>query len=269
VSIEGGHFEWRRDGGSWSSAQAIVDSFTLSDGLSITFDGGTAPSWFPGDQWSFTAEAVNGVDGIRQPTDARMQWTTSTQIDVTPTDEDVEALFIGDHTIPADATITLLGSDDNFATTPLSTIIPYNAGNIFFRVTATHAKYRLTVNKGGSIQWLWMGDPLTLAIPSGVPEIGNLTKRWRMPGLTSRKALGAQIAHSFLSEASVDALVNGLSHACQYDDQRLGIVSTKLENEASIVVYSTDTLELTEEFNYQPLTGDRYISVSLQLDPAP
>jgi hypothetical protein len=268
--VEGGKFQFRRDGGSWSADEDIVDTFALSDGLVLNFIGGAGPSWVEDDEWSFKAEAINGVGGLRQPTDARCSWHDSTVISVT-TAEDVNSVGLFDHTIPSNAVITFEGSDDNFATSPLSITLPWVAGNIYRALSSTvsYAKYRLSIDKGGSIQWLWIGEPLELKIPSGIPEIGNLTKRWRMPGLVSRRALGAQITHSFVAQPSIDDLLDGLSHACQYDDQRLGIVPNPAEPEAGIVTYATDTLELTEEFNFQPTTGPRYVSVSLQLDAVP
>ena len=108
-SIEGGHFQWQQDGGGWSSSTVIASTVSLIDGLSVNFTGGAAPSWVDSDQWSLTAEATNGVDGIRQPTDARMQWTGSTEIIIDPgATLPIDGIFLGDHTIPSNATITLL-----------------------------------------------------------------------------------------------------------------------------------------------------------------
>lgn len=270
-SIEGGHFEWRQDGGSWSSSTAIADTVSLVDGLSANFSGGAAPSWVDNDQWSFKAEAINGVDGVRQPTDARLSWTGSTTIIVDPGESDpIDGILIADHTIPSDATITLLGSDDNFSTTPFSQVLTWRATHIFMALMATRAKYKLTVNRTGSIQWLWLGGALQPKIRTGLAELGVLTKRWRMPSLVSRRALGAQISHSFVSQDSIDDFVNALSWACENDDQRLAIVPNDTLSEVGMVQYATDTLELNDEFSFQPSDASNFlVSLSLQLDPIP
>jgi hypothetical protein len=269
--IEGGHFEWRRDGGSWSSAIAIASAVVLADGLSVNFAGGNAPSWVVNDQWSFTAEAVNGVDGLRQPTDARCQWAGSTTIVVDPGATDsISGILIADHTIDPTATITLQGSDDNFATTPFSQVIPWKLTHINVPLTgAKRAKYRLTVNKAGSIQWLHLGDPFQGAVNSGAIDAGKLIKRRRMPSIVSRRSLHAQIEHAMMSQASADALDAMLSHACEFDDGRIAIVPNDADDDVGIVKFAAGTLEMNDVLAYQSSAAVRLISVSLTLEATP
>jgi hypothetical protein len=275
--IEGGHFKLSFDGGiSWSSATVIADTVDLTAfdaslaGVIANFTGGVAPSWKTNDRWTFLLEAVNGVDGLRQPTDARTAWTGSTAIVITPgATKPADCVLIGDHTIPSDATITLLGSDDNFSTTPFSQIIPWQQTHIYLPLTnCNRAKYKVTVDKGGDLSWLWLGNGLDLKLPNGVVELGRLTKRYRMPSQIATKSLSGNVEHSGLTQASVTDLVTGLAHACQFDDQRLGIVPNENETEIGIVAFAADSLDVTDDplLQFQPRdTKYRLLSVTLQL----
>lgn len=270
-SVEGGQFQWRRDGGSWSESIDIADT-ALADGLTAKFQPGAAPSWKNADTWTFRAEAVNGVDGVRQPTDARLAWTGSTTIDVTPASAAaISCLLIGDHTIPADATITLTGSNDNFATTVLTQAIAWSATHIFALVTSNCARYRIAINRAGSASWLYLGDPAGITSPTGRNELGKLTKRVRLPGLTARRALGATIAHEALPQSSVDALLAMLSYACEFDERRFAIVPNDAEpGEVGLVEFDDASLELGDVMDFQPRdVGVRLTSLSMTLTPTP
>lgn len=271
--IEGGHAKSRKNGGTWSSPFPIADTVVLGDGLSIAFAGGVAPSWVATDTWSFIAKAKNGVDNARQPTDARIAWTGSTTITVAPTaPEEIDCMLLADHTIPSDVIIHLQGSDDDFGTVPLNQVVPWTDRHIYIRLpaAATRAKYRVTIDKGGSANWLFIGDGLDPKLPNGVVDLGVLTKRKRMPSLTSRAALGAEVAHTCLSQASAAAINAGISHACQYDDKRLAIVPNDYEpGEIGLVEYATDTLEFTDaRQGFQPRDpAQRLIAVTLTFNP--
>jgi hypothetical protein len=269
-SVEGGQFRWRINGGAWTSNVQIAPTVSLTAGLSAVFTGGAAPSWSIGDAWQFRARALSGADNLRQPTDARARWTTSTSITITPTDTEVAAVFIAEHTIPDSATITLQGSNDGFSTTPLSVAIPWRAQNIYAEVDGDYAAYRLTINASGSIQWLWLGAPLTLSTPKGARELGRLTKRFRLPSFAARAGQGATVAHSALTQASVDALLAMLQHAGANDRRRFGIVGNPVEGDAAIVTYTEDSLEVDDELGFQPRnTGRRWMRLSLDLEPIP
>lgn len=121
------------------------------------------------------------------------------------------------------------------------------------------------------MQWLYLGEPASITTPNGRNELGKLTKRRRLPGLTVRGALGATIAHEALPQSSVDALLDMLSHACQFDGRLFAIVPNDNEpDEIGLVEYADDTLELTDAMDYQPRSvGRRLTSLSMTLAPAP
>lgn len=272
-TVEGGRFKFRKDGGSWSANTSIQPTVSLSDGLSGVFQSGAAPSWITGDKWTFTAEAINGPDQLRQPTDSRAAWVNSTVLTITPSaSASASAILLCDHTIPSNAVIVLQGSNDNFATTPLNLTLTWRSDSIYATFTqASYAKYRITCDKGGTAQWPWLGDGLELKIPGGITELGKLKKKLRFPGLVARRALGVTVDHEALTKDSIDSLLDMLSHACEYDDRRIAIIPNDAEpDEVSLVQYSSDSLDIEDILDFQPRDHAYQLSkVSLTLEPTP
>ncbi len=268
-SVEAARFRYRRDGGEWSSAANIAPTVALSDGLTATFTPSTAPNWVPGDRWTFAAEAINGPDKMRRPTAGAYRWDSATVIEISAGDT-VGGIALLDHTIQAGATITIEGSDNGFATTPLNEAITWRAGNIWHPVDAAFAEYRITINGGGSIGWLYIGDPLQMQVRTGAVEMGKIVKRQRLPSPVTRSGLGVQVEHEALTQASVDALIAALEHACEYDERRIGIVPNDAEAVAATVIYGAGTLEIDDELGFGPRdTANRLQSVTLELEAAP
>lgn len=267
-SIEGGRFKWRQNGGSWSSPVDIADTL-LVDGLTVNFTGGAAPSWVAGDRWSFAAEATYGVDNLRTPVDGEFEWTGSTTITVTPNDGGIVGIAIMNHQIPSDATITLQGSDDDFSTTPLSQAIQWRAGDIWLAVTADRAKYRLQIDRGGSIRWLYLGESTQPEMVKGGIERGTVTKRRRPPGVGQRAGMSADVEHTALSQDGVDALLAMVDHACSNDDRLIAFVPNDARQEVFSVRVPADPIDITDELGYQPDDiGDSLQACTIRLEAA-
>lgn len=268
-SVESGQWRWRRDGGAWEPLADIGDG-TLPDGLAAVFAGGTAPSWVAGDRWTFRAEAVNGPDALAAPDEARCTWDDATDITIAPsTPGDVTGILIAEHTLPPDAVITLLASDDDFATASLSVTIPWRAGTIWQALDGGHyAAYRLRVSRAGSARWLWLGNPLVLAIRGGNAELGVLTKRWRLPSLGKMLGLGGNVVHTALTQVAVDDLLGALAAACADDAGRFGVAPHDVGADAALVQYADDSLEVNDEFGHQGDAEDRLLSVTLSVEAA-
>lgn len=274
-NVEGGHFRWRKNGGAWSASKDIGTLLLESspgagddEGISLTFTGGVAPSWVTGDTWSFTAEATSGAEQLRQPTDARCAWTGSTVIDVTPiAPSAITGVMIGGHSIPSDAVIRLQGSDDNFATTPVNEVVPWASDCIWHAHAGTRARWRVTVDKGGSCNWIWLGTAMQPKILGGPAESGTLSRRVRLPGVGRRLGFGGQVEHSALTKDAVDDVLEMLAHACTYDDRRFGF---EVGGQAGIVAYQDESLEVADLFGFQPTDTGRWLqTVRLELEPIP
>lgn len=270
--LEGGQFRWRKDAGAWSAATQIAATVALSDGLSAAFVPGAAPSFVAGDSYAFSAEAINGPEQLRSPVDGRCEWQTSTVITIDPgSSEPLRDLCIMDHAIPSTASILLEGSDDNFATSPLSQSITWNATHIAHVLGAqvAYAKYRLTIDDAGSIGWLWAGVPLQAEIEGGKVEHGFVTMRRRLAGVSNRKARGFSVRHELLTYESAELIAAAFDWAAEYDQGRLGVmVSEARPTEAQMVTLDGDTIEIEDALGYQPTDNGRlYQTLTLELQP--
>jgi hypothetical protein len=266
-TVEGSRAQWRINGGSWSAPIEAAGSVALTAGLSAVFTPGVAPSWVALDRWSFLAEAINGPARALQPTDDALSWTGSTAITITPAAGPVEGLLIADHRIPADATIELQGSDDAFATVLSTQTIDWRARHIWIPIESPRLAYRLLVNRGGSIRWLWVGDALQPSIPTGRPELGALVRRYQLPGIGRRLASGGTVRHEALTQAAVDDLVDALGWACEQDRRLIGILIS--DTEAAIVRVPDDPIEVEDLFTHQPTDiNARRLTVSVDLEAA-
>jgi len=268
-SVEGGKFHWRQNGGAWSADTDIDSTVSLASGLMANFAGGSAPSWVAGDLWSFAAEATNGVGGIRSPDDARMLWTGSTAIAITPADGAVDGIQIGDHTIPAGATITLQGSNDNFST-HTDVVLPWYAGHIWAKLDMDFAKYRLLIDKGGSIQWLFLGQTFQPTLPTNLAELGKLTARSRMPNPSRRRGIGVDVEHTALSWASAAEFNDLVLQACDEEGGRYGIALHDSLPDSAIVTTNGDTIERDDTASAGLQAADpakMLISMKMTLDP--
>ena len=269
-SLEGGHFRWRVNAGSWTEDVPIASTVALDDGLVANFSGGAAPSWAVTDAWQFRAEALNGAEQLRQPIGGRARWTSSTTISITPTDGEMQALYIADHEIPSGATIRLQGSNDAFATTSLDVVVPWAPRDIYAEVEADYTAYRLLVNTGGSIFWLWMDEPMPMGFVNNEQDLGRLVKKFRVPNRAVRAGVGVAVRHEGVTEASVQALLAMLAHAGEYDDRRFAIVLNPVERNAGIVTCDADTIDVGDFMDFQPEDPvHRYESLTLDLAAAP
>jgi len=116
--------------------------------------------------------------------------------------------------------------------------------------------------------WIWIGEGLQVTLPNGERELGRLTKRHRLPAVGRTRRQGATIEHTALAQAAVDALLDSLSHATEFDAGVLGILPNDSEPSATRVLVEADTVEVRDELDYQPRDTDRrLLAVSLDLVP--
>ena len=204
----------------------------------------------------------------RAPSDESMAWTGSTQIDITPTGSGTaDTLMLALHTIASTATVTLSGSNDNWATTAVSHAVPWAAGTMaLLFASATCTKWRLTVNESGSIGWLYLGVP-ERPIVSGTAatvEHGRWTRRARLANGQRQRAIGGQVAHSDCSASSIDDLLTAIEYAHSNDDGRIGAVSPEGEGTLATVA---DEVEISDAYGFQAPAADRRLSITMTLTP--
>jgi hypothetical protein len=273
--IEGGNARWRKDGGSWTSI-AIAPTVSISDGIALAFDGGAAPSFVAGDIFHFAAEAVNGPDNLKTLRPGALCASGApANIVVTPADAaSVSAIYIGAHTLPADAAITLQGSNaSDFSSIAWSeTITPQAGADIYREFTASPALdyFRVQITAGSfEIGWLWLGDaPIEMVTMNGYRELGVLTKRVRVATALARQALGVRIDHEAMSYGAVEQLLTVIEHAGAYEAGRVAIAcnASNEPRQNAIVRVDGESVEINDAYDFQPAdTSFRWQSVSLDL----
>lgn len=167
-TLEGGHYSWRKNGGSWSSTIAIpVGAVSVELGLSVEFKTGSAPSFVAGDVFSFQQLQPWAVSNIQAPTLAVWKWdeasaTPSLVIDLGSA-QSIPDVALALHSLPDTATITLEGGTVSGTYTWTETLL-WQEGVIAKEFaapqTARYLRLSFTGAAGGSIGWAWAGDPV-------------------------------------------------------------------------------------------------------------
>lgn len=262
-AIEGGEARWRKDGGSWTTVD-IAATVALSDGVSARFDGGVWPSFLAGDSYTIRALAINGVGSALRPDDRSLAWDTSTQIDLSPVGSGLaDVLMLAHHTIPSDATITLTGSNDAFATTALTATIPWRRDTITYLLptSTTCTAWRISINRSGSIGWLYLGSGRSLYLQTGKRELGTLRQTPALRTALRPRTVAGRIEHTACTQSSVDALMASLETALTDDAGRMGYVTAA--GEGDLVRLSGDRLEIEDAFAFQPAADRRLLSLTI------
>ena len=266
-SAEGGEARYRIDGGSWTTID-IAGTVALASGLSAVFRPGATPSFVAGDTYQLRALASNGAGRARRPDDESLTWTGSLQLDITPVSGAVDTLLIGGHTIPSTATITLTGSNDNWATVAYSQAITWRANHIGYLLAAatTCAKWRLAIDDSGSIDWLYLGVPgrPVFVGTGGIASHGKWQRTVDLANGQRRRGLGGRIAHTDITSESVEDLLVALEYAHANDDSRIGIVSPA--GEAGICTIP-EKLDIEDVYGYGPEEDRRRLSFTMDLTP--
>lgn len=266
-SAEGGEFRARINSGGWTTYD-IASSVSLGSGITAEFISGATPSWVVGDLYQLKMLATNGVGRARAPDDESMAWTGSTQIDLTPSGAGTaDTLLIAAHTIASTATVTLLGSNDNWATNAFSQVVPWAAGSMaLLFASTTCAKWRLTVNESGSADWIYLGVPERPIVQgtAATVEHGEWRRSMRLANGQRTRAIGGTVVHTDCDSESVDGLLTAFEYAHENDDSRIGAISP--EGEAVFCTVG-DVLELEDAYGFQPPAEDRRVGFSLTLTP--
>ena len=278
LAVEGGLLRWRRDGSAWTEGDIYGTSHDLGDGLTLAAQPGSAPSFLPGDSWTYRAVATHGLDRLRQPRIGRAYaWDgDATVIDVDLGGvEPVEAVLIGLHDLPESATVTIAGGDaapDEWSDTPATVAGPIVSHQLertarYLRVTVTGA------GAGGSIGWLYAGQPWAPTV--GASDLALV----RQYGLSRGAGLNAAALYrgrgtggrwswrlgdgAYLDPATADALLALVDHVAEQGVEPVGLLPDYREpTRAHLAMIDTDAVQMSDEINWQH-QGNRAVSVEL------
>jgi hypothetical protein len=269
-TIEGGHYQWRKDGGSWSSSTAIPSGpVSLDAGLSIEFTPGLYPSFVTGDMYRFTALQPWAVSNLQTPDKERWQWTGSSANLVVDlgSNQTVTMAAVARHTLPASATLLLEGGTSPGVYT-WSQALTWNAEAIVAEFDAQTARYlRLTVGSasGGGIGWFWAGEPLTTSLSAEVLLRRSYKVEASSGGLDQggkylARARSGQVlwTEAALLDADVTGLAALLDWIKEHDDEPFCIVpNITIPEEAFMQRVAVDDVDFEELSAYNAAAGVR------------
>lgn len=275
-AIEGGQFRWRVDGGSWSSDFDIAPTVGLADGLAANFITGKAPSFVGGDTWQFSARAVNGATNATSPGTTRLRTSAATVIDLGGGAAQAIALF--GHQTAAGSTVTLQGSDDDFASSDDYSIDIQRDHTWlqFADAPVTRAAWRIVTDAAISLQWIWLGVPVALSQVNGHNDdhafTATLQPRIERDGSAYLgRGLGASVGLEWLTTADIDYLLDLLRDVAIHDSGRMAWVPDIAGSRVSVVTAELTEIEDQTGFIFQsPVAGvSEHEAQRLQLSLSP
>ena len=279
-AIEGGHWRWRKDGGDWQGgsppAAIPLGTVALDAGLSLAFVAGAAASFVAGDVFAFRALQPWAVSNTQTPSSAVWKWSGATATYAAEfTGPQALGMVAILHDLPAGATVTLWGG----ATAPAtdwSEMLTYRPGVIWSVIdrTAEYVRIEVTGATGGSIQWPWIGVPLTTELSSEV----QLRRGYQMnrPGgnLQGGRCVGKTVSgdvswtESALTEADVLALAAMLDHVKANNDEPILFIPqvTRTADPVLFARINSDDVEFPDFMAYnQNQVFGRRVSASIPL----
>ena len=260
-AAEGARLRWRRDGGPWS-ATADIAPLSIGDGMTLTFTGGAAPAWVPGDRWVIDALAVHGPSRMLSPrADGVGKWTADSDITAAASGPVRVAALLGVTGVTA---AELVASDDDFATEAARVTMTEAADGwcAVLPAAATHAKWRVEATGAGTAQWLYIGPGRQPTLPTGKAEIGVTELSESITPRGIRRS--ASVAHAACDYASVRALLSAMATARATHDGIVGAVEDADASSASRY-RAPDRIDIDDRLGHQPEPNRRLVSATVSL----
>jgi len=278
-AVEAGQFQWRSGAGAWSAPADVPASGTvaLPDGLVLQFDAGAAPSFVPGDAWSFAVHQPHAPSQLRSAKAGAWRWVgAGAQVvldagSVVP----VGAVALARYALPLGCTVQVELSADGVAWGAPVALDVSGPVALALLPGAQARMVRVSVAGGadGSIGFLWVGEPLAT---SHHASSCTRTRRWaaarssavNAASLYAGVGTGWQLGwEDALSHNDAQALM-GLLDWHQAQDEALVFVPHHLHpQDAALVRCAADALELSDVYEYQPdVAQHRLLSATLALD---
>ncbi len=280
-AVEAGQFRWRRSGGAWSALADIPPGgqVALADGLQAAFDAGAAPSFVPGDAYAFAVHQPWAASHVQDAQATAWGWEgndASMTIDL-GTVRPLGAMALARYQLPGGAAVAAEVSQDGVAwSAPLALDVTRAVSVAMFHLALAARFVRLSVTNapGGSIGWVWCGQPLTTEHHASTCE---RLRRWaatRGGGLNAAAlyagaGTGWKLAwDNALLEPDVAALLRMGDWAQAHDEPLIFVPHPMHEADASLVRWGADALQVSDLHAYQPDNDAwRLMSATLDLEP--
>lgn len=285
LAIEAGQYRWRQGGGAWSALTDIpaAGADVLADGLTVHFDAGAAPSFAPGDAYGFDVHQPWAVSHVRDALASMWGWAGSDAnivIDLGSV-QDLGAVALARYELPEGAAVAVELSDDELTwSAPLAMDVSRAVSVLFATLQARYVRVSVVDAPGGSIGWIWAGQPLATDHHASTCQ---RRRRWavgRGSGLNPASlyagagdgwslawAPGNDMA-SRLVEADAQQLVGLLDWAQETDEPMIFAPHYLHTQDASLVRFGADALDVSDKHEFQPDgASHRLLSAALELEP--
>ena len=286
LAIEAGQYRWRRSEGAWSALLDIPASgfAPLADGLETYFDAGAAPSFVPGDAYGFQVHQPWAASHVRDASASMWGWEAANAhlvVDLGAVQQ-LDAVALARYQLPGSAEVSVeLSADGATWSLPIAMDVTGQVSVKFLPgSTARYVRLAVASAAGGSIGWIWVGTPLATDHHASSCK---RKRRWavqRADGINSAGlyagagdgwSLGWQpddTVSSRLLEGDVKRLLELLNWSQLTDEPLLFVPHHLHAQDAALVRFSTDALEVSDMHEWQPNSADdRFLSGSLELEP--
>lgn len=280
-AVEAGQFRWRRNGEAWSALADIPPGgqAALADGLQVVFEAGAAPSFVPGDAYAFAVHQPWAASHVQDAQATAWGWegsSASMEIDLGAVQQ-IGAIALARYQLPGGAAVAAEVSQDGVAwSAPLALDVTRAVSVAMFHLALAARFVRLSVThaQGGSIGWVWCGQPLATEHHASSCE---RLRRWastRGGGLNAAAlyagaGTGWKLAwDNTLLEPDVAALLRMGDWAQAHDEPLIFVPHPMHEADASLVRWGADALQVSDLHAYQPDNDAwRLMSATLDLEP--
>lgn len=240
-ACEGGHFQYRINGGGWIGPLDIPDGpLLLFDGLSVEFGSGSAPSFVVPDRYSFRVLQPRRASNLQAPGIEAWKWTgsaASMMFDLGSV-QAIADFALALHTLPPGCTITVSGSDtlDSPWAPDWTETLTRVEGPIVAEFTGRSARYLLlaiTVADGAEIGYAYGGPALTTELTADLDPMSRVYKMKRGSGglYQGGRYLGKAAAGTltwekgWLSDVDAQALIRMVDYVKARGDQAIIVVT--------------------------------------------
>lgn len=280
-AVEAGQYQWRQGGGAWSAQADIPASgpAALSDGLQAWFDAGAAPSFAPGDTYTYAVHQPWAASHVQDAQASAWGWegaSASMVLDL-GSEQILDALALARYQLPTGAAVTAEFSLDGAAWTPplsLDVTSPVCANLLRPVQAARYMRIAVSGAAGGSIGWVWCGQALaTEHHASGCQR----TRRWAVQRASGPNAAALYAGagdgwkldwDTALLQTDVAQLMALGNWAQQHDEPLVFVPHHMHPADASLVRWGADALQVTDVHAYQPdSTTHRLLTATLDLEP--
>ncbi len=281
LAVEAGQYRWRRAGDAWESSADIPPSgqATLPDGLQVHFDAGAAPSFVPGDIYTFDIHQPFAASHVQDAQASAWGWAGANAnivIDLGSV-QSLSAVALARYQLPAGSAVALeLSQDGTVWSLPLVLDVSRLVCVSFFHLALSARYLRLNVAHapGGSIGWFWCGQPLATEHHASTCQRRRRWATTRGGGLNAAALYagagdGWQLGWSnALLDADAHALLALMDWAQQHDEPIVFVPHHLHEADAALVRCAADALDVSDIHEYQPNdSAHRLLSATLEMEP--